>query len=403
MSIEQLGEKEFARRNLWEATLFDENHNPLVWSTGLIKSTNIPKLQFTIEDIFAGTSKGYLGWKLPDNLSINIWETSDHQVEKYLDEWMMGRTGVFNPNTGAFREQPNEHYIYRDVKIKTFIYTYTEATPYQIKKKEVVSALTLTMVDGTREITGAVSVEQQEFIHGLSEIAVNEIEKIIASQHDSAVVQEKREGNPNNSTHITQYTPMQEIVMIERKQVIPILDKVSAAIGGLANQAIARVPFSDLTRRLIPPVIIPPPLMRIPISTGTPISQLPMVRGKVVSFNNVIPSTTSKIVQLHDKTAESEQSRSKLLLQSIDERKQKVALTIIDEIREKVEEVLVDFAAGEAVNAKRWKASEKITSLITYSTAIEGYDVGTYDYTTGDGVSYTVNLAVRDIKTEYPR
>ena len=56
------------------------------------------------------------------------------------------------------------------------------------------------MVDDAREITGAVSVEQQEFIHGMSEIAVNEIEKIIASQHDSVVVQEKREGNPNNST-----------------------------------------------------------------------------------------------------------------------------------------------------------------------------------------------------------
>jgi hypothetical protein len=135
MSIEQLGEKEFTRRNLWEATLFDENHNPLVWSTGLIKSINIPKLQFTIEDIFAGTSKGYMGWKLPDNLSMSIWETSDHTVEKYLDEWMLGKTGIFNPGTGAFRVQPREDYLYRDVRIKTFIYAYTESKPYQIKGK----------------------------------------------------------------------------------------------------------------------------------------------------------------------------------------------------------------------------------------------------------------------------
>jgi hypothetical protein len=200
MSIEQLGEKEFARRNLWEATLFDENHNPLIWSTGLIKSINIPKLQFTIEDIFAGTSKGYLGWKLPDNLSVSIWETSDHQVEKYLDEWMLGKTGVFNPESGAFRVQPSEDYLYRDVKIKTFIYEYIESKPYRVKK----------------------------------------------------------------------------------------------------------------------------------------------------------------------------------------------------------ENTAVELASGESVYAKQWRAVEKTTSLITYSTAIEGYDIGTYDYTTGDGVSYTVNLAVRDFKIEYP-
>jgi hypothetical protein len=184
MSIEQLGEKEFARRNLWEATLFDENHNPIIWSTGLIKSTNIPKLSFVVEDILAGTSKGYMGWKLPDNLSISIWETSDHTVEKYLDEWMMGKTGIFNPETGAFRVQPSEDYLYRDVKIKTFIYEY------------------------------------------------------------------------------------------------------------------------------------------------------------------------------------------------------------------------VDFAVGGATKAKQWEAIEKTTSLVTYSTAIEGYDIGTYDYSTGDGVSYTVNLAVRNITIE---
>ena len=128
MSIEQIGEKEFARRNFWEATLFDENHNPLVWSTGLIKSINSPKIAFLIEDILAGTSKGYMGWKLPDNLSISIWETSDHTVEKYLDEWMMGKTGIFNPDTGAFRVQPSEDYLYRDVQIKTFIYEFTKSS-----------------------------------------------------------------------------------------------------------------------------------------------------------------------------------------------------------------------------------------------------------------------------------
>ena len=148
MSIDQIGEKEFARRNLWEATLFDENHNPLLWSTGLIKSTNIPKLAFTVEDIYAGTSKGYTGWKLPENLSISIWETSDHMVEKYLDEWMLGETGVFNPKTGAFRVHSKEDFIYRDVKIKTFIYEYSQSPPYQVKEKTTALVTYSTAIEG---------------------------------------------------------------------------------------------------------------------------------------------------------------------------------------------------------------------------------------------------------------
>jgi hypothetical protein len=567
MSIEQLGEKEFARRNLWEATLFDENHNPIVWSTGLIKSINIPKLAFTVEDILAGTSKGYMGWKLPDNLSISIWETSDHTVEKYLDEWMIGKTGIFNPETGAFRVQPSEDYLYRDVKIKTFIYEYTESKPYQVKKKDVVSALALTMQEGLKEQSGAVSVEQQEYVHAASEIAVSVMEKIIANphatseikasgqhaaseivvsvmekiianqhatsevkssgqhaaseivvsradkvianQHNSVDIQEKVNSNNNNTAFTMQYSPMQKIVMVEKKQVIPVLDKITAAIGGLANQAMSGIPLeSDITRRFIPPVVIPPLLMRLPVPTGTPVPQLlmapskrvrlqdkvaPMTTSKVIQLQDKITestdsqdiqlrgkieestdsqdiqlqdsigesinsqdiriqdkieesansqdirlrdkieesvenqdiqlqdrieesansqdiklrskieeSTDSKVIQLQDKIEESTKEKSQIILQAIKERKQKLVLTILDGIRKKVEDVLVEFAAGEATKAKQWKAREKITSLVTYSTAIEGYDIGTYDYSTGDGVSYTINLAVRDIEIEYP-
>jgi hypothetical protein len=403
MSVDQIGEKEFARRNLWEATLFDENHNPLLWSIGLIKSTNIPKLAFTIEDIYAGTSKGYTGWKLPDNLQISMWETSDHMVEKYLDEWMLGETGVFNPNTGAFRVQSKEDFIYRDVKVRTFIYQFTESRPYQVKKKDVVSALFLTMMEGLQEQTGSVSVDQQEYIHAVSEIAVSEIEKIIANQYESVTVQEKINENKNDAVFITQSTPMQKIAIVEKKQVIPVLDKITAAIGGLANQAVARIPFSDISRRLMPPVIIPPPLMRLPVPTGTPTPQLPMNQGKFVRLQDkILPKSTNKTIQIQDHIAESSQERNKTIRQAIDEQKQKAALTIIQGIQKKVEDVLVEFASGEATHAKQWKASEKTTSLVTYSTAIEGYDIGTYDYSTGDGVSYNLNLAVRDIKIEYP-
>jgi hypothetical protein len=346
-----------------------------------------------------------MGWKLPDNLSIGIWETSDHTVEKYLDEWMLGKTGIFNPETGAFRVQPSEDYLYRDVQIKTFIYEYTESKPYQVKKKDVISALSLTMIEGLKEQTGAVSIDQQEYIHAVSEIAVSEMEKIIANQHDSITIQEKINSNNNDTKFISQITPMQKIIMVEKKQVIPVLDKITAAIGGLANQAIARIPFleSDLTRRLLPPVVIPPPLLRVPVSTGTPMPQIPMYNTKILRLQDrILPKTTSQVVQLQDKIVESTEERNKLILQAIDEEKQKVALTILEGIQKKAEDVLVEFAAGEATHAKQWKASEKTTSLITYNTAIEGYDIGTYDYSTGDGVSYTLNLAVWDIKIEYP-
>ena len=276
MSLDPIFNKEFARRNLWEAVLCNEYHVPIPWTRGLIRSTNIPKIHFQVDDIYAGTSKGYAGWKLPENLSISIWETSDHQVEKYLDEWMTGETGVFDLKKGVFRKQ-TENRIYRRIRITTFIYEYTKSIPYTVNK------------------------------------------------HQS---------NKN-----------QKIVAVEEKQVIPVLDKITAAVGGLANQAVAKIPFvgSDITRRFIPPVIIPPPLMRVPIVTGTPIPYV-----------------------------------------SIPEEK----------------DIPVSFTGGDTTHAKQWTATEKITSRITYTTAIESYDIGTYDYSTGDGVSYTVNLAVRDMEID---
>jgi hypothetical protein len=413
MSLDQIGSEEFARRNLWEATLFDENHNPLIWSTGLIKSTNIPKLSFTIEDILAGTSKGYAGWKLPDNLSIGIWETSNHTVEKYLDEWMTGKTGVFNPGTGAFRVQPNEDYLYRDVRVKTFIYTYTESTPYAVKRKQFVSEVSGYLEEAAGNITKRIlenrakpiTAAVKNYIHAASEIAVSEMEKIMAGQYSSAIVHEKTAANDNPVKFIAQKTPMQKVVMVEKKQVIPVLDKITAAIGGLANQAVARIPAieSDITRRLIPPVVVPPLLMRVPVPTGSPFPQLSMIAGKWVQLQDrIVPVTASKVIQLHDQIKESSRAKNTVIFPAISAQKQEAVLQLIEGVREKAGSMLIDFASGESSYARQWKASEKTTSLVTYSTAIEGYDIGTYDYSTGDGVSYTVNLAVRDIKIEYP-
>jgi hypothetical protein len=365
MSLNAAFDKEFARRNLWEATLSDENHNPLSWTTGLIKSINIPKLAFTVEDIFAGASKGYTGWKLPDNLQVTIWETSNHDVEKYLDSWMMGEKGIFNPNSGAFRVHLEEDYLYRDVRIKTLRYKYESSEPYKVYKQDVISALYLRTKEKLEEQIGVVTATQREYIHELTVKTVNEMGEF---------------SSDGNMLFVTQETPMQKIVMIEKKQVIPVLDKLTAAVSGLANQAVARVPLleSDITRRLIPPVIIPPPLMRIPVPTGTPMPQPPMIM--------------SKPVQLHDHISE-------LKIEApINLTKESIKSNIKGTISKEAKKVLIELAGGEATKAKRWKASEVETSLITYSTAIESYDIGTYDYATGEGVSYTVNLAVRDIK-----
>jgi len=267
MGLEQFGEKELARRNFWEADLFDENSKRLEWSP-LIKSVTIPKISFSVDEIYGGTSKAYTGWKLPENISLTIWETSDHAVEKYLDSWMTGEKGVLgitNENGVAFRSHGRMNYLYRKLKIKTFIYENTEEKP----------------------ITADVW----------------------------------------NRPHL------QKVVDVQEKQVIPLVDKAVAVLNGASSQAIAMLPFSDLTSK-IPSVVVPPPLMTVFVPTGTP-------SPPIVS----------------------------------DWKKNSV----------------------ELINSSvKWAKKEKVTSEITYTTAIESYDIGTYDYTTGDGVSYTVNLAVID-------
>jgi hypothetical protein len=300
---------------------------------------------------------------------------------------MLGKNGVFNIEKGTFRVQPSEDYLYRDVRVKTFIYEYTESTPYKVKKQNVISELALHMKNGLQKISGKVTIEQQENIKKISELAVSEVESILANQ--------------NSSVFVTQQTAPQKIIAVSRKQVIPVLDKVAAAVSSLVNQAVTRIPLaeSDITRKIIPPVVIPPPLLHVPVPTGSPILQPPMINGKIVALQkNVKPSTQEAFVKILPGPGKVNTS-------------QKVQLTIapgvesniqtINEYTKKAEEVLVEFASGEAYNAKQWKASEKLTSAITYSTAIEGYDIGTYDYTTGDGVSYTINLAVRDIQIDF--
>jgi len=285
MSITRIADgPDFAKRNFWEATLFDHTGAALAWSTTLIKSVNVPKLTLGVEDIYNGATKAYSSWKLPDSISLSIWETSDHQVEKYLDEWMTGETGVLSTKYGvAFRTNPLG-YLFRKLQVVTFI--------YEAEKEESLS--------------------------------------IKASQYDAPQLQKT----------------------VNQQQVIPIVDKLASVANGLIQTVAAGSPLIDNlipgaskvtgyipseATKFIPPLIVPIPTMKVPIPIGTGVS-------KYFTNDNYIDSA----------------------------------------------------------KVSKFPSKEKITSRITYTTAIESYDIGSYDYATGDGVSYTVNLAVTDIEIEHP-
>jgi len=228
MSLEQLGEKSYALRNLWEATLFNEKKEPLNWTTGLMVSTNIPKLKFIVEPILSGSSKGYRGWDLPDSLNLVMRETTDHSLEQYLDEWMIGKTGIFNPKTGAFRVQSSEDFLYRNVQVRTFYYRYTSGESINVKIQETIQRSAedyITKVTNeTKKLTGVeVSLAQKEYMK---------------NQAYSVMTQEYVKANP--------------VQAVEQQQVIPLVDKLTALAGGIANQVVSRIPLSNLTRAVLP-------------------------------------------------------------------------------------------------------------------------------------------------------
>lgn len=270
MSIDNLGilgKEELARRNLWEATLYNEAGQALSWSTGLIKSVVSPRLSFMLENCLGGTHKSYASWKLPESIQLSIWETSDHRVERYLDSWMTGKNGVFDMNKSQFRAQTMSS-LYRKFVFKTFIYKLPAPKAY------------------SEDIGGSISDKLR---------------------------------------------PPGSKVIIEQKQYIPVVDKLASAAGSLANRLVASVPLSNVTRAFMPPVVIPPPLMKKVVD---------------ISVLNGVSKPTKPTPKL---------------------------------------------PSTPAVEVEK--------SRITYTVAIESYDVGIYEYSSGEGVSYTVNLAVCDIST----
>jgi hypothetical protein len=384
MSIEQLGDKSYALRNLWEATLFDEKHNPMDWTTGLMVSTNIPKLRFIVEPILAGSSKGYKGWELPDTLSIVMRETSNHSLEKYLDEWMIGKSGIFNPETGAFRVQDTSDFLYRDVRVRTFYYKYTSGENIEIKIHEAIRRGVddyITQISNeTKELTGLeLSIKSQEYLR-------DQAYTVMAQEYAKSnfKIADKQEDVKAN-----------RVLIIEKKQVVPIVDKLTSLVSGVANQMVSKIPLSNLTRAVLPPLVIPPPLLRVPIATGSP-PPIPRHLKVPVKFDTPNSFKKEKHIELYS-LGEKENGKALDLKfdRSVDIRK-----ISFDAVQSTVEKI-VEITGGEAVNAKKWKAEEVTTALVTYNCAIESYDIGTYDYQTGEGVQYTINLPVCDIKIEH--
>jgi hypothetical protein len=384
MSIEELGSKSYALRNLWEATLFDENHNPLNWTTSLMVSTNIPKLRFIVEPILAGSSKGYRGWELPDSLNIAMRETTDHSLEKYLDEWMMGETGVFNPESGAFRKQDSADFLYRDVRVRTFYYKYTSGENINVKIHEAIQQgvddYIIQISNETKKLTGMeLSINSQEYLR---------------EQAYTVMAHEYAKGN-FRTTQKQEYVKANPVLIVEQKQVIPLVDKLTALAGGVANQLVSKIPLSNLTRAILPPLVIPPPLLKIPVATGAP-PPIPRHLKLPVKFDAPPLSEKQKQIELYN-IREKEDSKSLDLKFDMSADIQKVSFNAVQETVEKI----VEITGGEATNAKKWKAEEVTTALVTYTCAIESYDIGTYDYQTGEGVQYTINLPVCDIKIEH--
>jgi hypothetical protein len=347
-------------------------------------STNIPKLRFIVEPVLAGSSKGYKGWELPDALNIVMRETTDHSLEKYLDEWMMGKSGVFNPKTGAFRIQATPDFLYRNIKVRTFYYKLTSGEDINIKIHEAVQRgadeYIIQVNDETKKLTGLeLPIKSQEYLR-------EQVYRVMTREY---II------NNFKTTKNQEYIKENPISFVKSKQVIPAADKIAALSIGVVNQAVSKIPLSNLTRAILPPLVVPPPLLQISVLTGSP-PPIPKYLKFPMEFNAITPKKDQKKIELYNigKKEDSKTTDIKIEI-SADIRR-----VIFDAAQSTVEKI-VEITGGKAVNAKKWKSEEVTTALVTYTCAIESYDVGTYDYQTGEGVQYTINFPICDIKIEH--
>jgi len=125
------------------------------------------------------------------------------------------------------------------------------------------------------------------------------------------------------------------------QQIIP---QLTSLVSGAANQALGHIPSMAVGR-----VVIPPPLIKRPLPWS-------------ISLQKTLASPELSI---------------------------------------KKRETLKQGNEQEIPSVKNFKHAEKITSTTTYTCAIEGYEVATYDYESGGPVSYTVNLSIINYQTRY--
>lgn len=320
MSVaETFGSTSIALRPHWEMVLCDETGSPMDWTRPLVKSTNAPRLKLLVENKDGGTRPAFVGYELPDALQIEMYETTDHKVEQYLDSWLFGEKGAFNLEKGVFRSLESLDNIYRNIIFTTTKYKVEEDGAYAVAAKEVTNSLM------------AVFAKRSECNTGVFKAILNtEIARIFAEP------------------------------IIEKQQIAAI---ITGAASQAINQTVGNLSF--MTGGIVKPnpVVIPPP-------TVMAIKSFPVVLPKVL----VTPAT---------KTV-----KAKVI--SFDE------LKLVGNIAERIREIKL---SGES-SVKKFKASEVVTSRVTYKCLLQDFDIGTYDYDAGGPVTYTVTLPIYDYKAE---
>jgi hypothetical protein len=355
MSIEVAFENvSIALKNLWQACLMDEEGKSLDWTQPLITSINTPRLKFLVTTTDGGAMKAYTGYELPDNISITIYETPDRKVEKYLDGWMFGPKGVFNKDTGKFRTRAagEATNIYRCVKFSTLFWKNEDPAAGQ-------SAGTKQKDPDVQESSANVKNKSPN----VEEKSANVKNKSPKTQEFSALVMKQEVKDPY----------LKPIIASQQ-----IASQLTSLVSGAANQMLDHIPAMAVGR-----VVIPPPLIKKPLQ---PSAAAPM-------WIKNIETSVKKVRTLEAATEELVSSiKTRKTLESGDEQE-------VSSIKNR--ETFTSGDEREETTIKKFAHRERIVCTTTYTCAIEGYEVATYDYETGGPVSYTVNLAVLNYKPEY--
>jgi hypothetical protein len=125
----------------WEAVLLDPEGKPLEWTRPLIFNINAPRLSFDVSPADGGAFKAYAGYKMPDALSLKMYETTNHDVEQYLEKWMFGPQGVFDKEKGVFRRKGSVDNLSENYRQVKFMSTAWRVTPEDWQAMQSIDAM----------------------------------------------------------------------------------------------------------------------------------------------------------------------------------------------------------------------------------------------------------------------